>query len=59
MILGVLTARRRLWELGRVLAVAPPVCAIKDAQVRAQWRLRRADLDAWINAQRAPMRPQK
>jgi excisionase family DNA binding protein len=28
-------------------------------KVRGQWRLRRADLDAWINAQRAPARPKK
>lgn len=27
--------------------------------VRGQWRVRRADLDAWINAQRAPARPRK
>ncbi len=28
-------------------------------KVRGQWRIRRADLDAWINAQRAPARPKK
>lgn len=28
-------------------------------KVRGQWRVRRADLDAWINAQRAPSRPGK
>lgn len=30
-------------------------------KVRGQWRVRRADLDAWINAQRAPApaRPRK
>lgn len=26
-------------------------------KVRGQWRVRRVDLDAWINAQRAPTRP--
>jgi excisionase family DNA binding protein len=28
-------------------------------KVRGQWRVRRGDLDAWINAQRAPARPRK
>lgn len=28
-------------------------------KVRGQWRVRRADLDAWINEQRAPARPRK
>jgi excisionase family DNA binding protein len=28
-------------------------------KVRGQWRVRRADLDAWNNAQRAPARPRK
>jgi excisionase family DNA binding protein len=26
-------------------------------KVRGQWRVRRVDLDAWINAQRAPTSP--
>jgi excisionase family DNA binding protein len=28
-------------------------------KVRGQWRVRRVDLDAWINAQRHPARPRK